>query len=193
MPRLVEPVVPAGRMKSMDQPVLRASDDVVLRPWEEADAPGLMTAFGDPLIQRWHMRRMDSPDEAVDWIETWHDRWHSEAAASWAVSRPAGELCGYVALHGLNLEGGTAQVSYWVIPAARGQGVATSTASEVCRWAFVELGLRRLWLMHSIKNAPSCRVANKAGFVVEGMQRDGLLHLDGWHDMHVHARLADDV
>jgi RimJ/RimL family protein N-acetyltransferase len=38
-------------------------------------------------------------------------------------------------------------------------------------------------------NAESCQVALKAGFALEGTARSALLHTDGWHDMHVHARL----
>ena len=41
-------------------------------------------------------------------------------------------------------------------------------------------------------NPASCRVAVKAGFREEGVRRGAALHADGWHDMHVHALLADD-
>jgi [ribosomal protein S5]-alanine N-acetyltransferase len=33
-------------------------------------------------------------------------------------------------------------------------------------------------------------VAAKAGYKLEGTKRSGLLHADGWHDMHLHARIA---
>ena len=46
--------------------------------------------------------------------------------------------------------------------------------------------------MHATANQASCAVATGAGFEVEGTARRGLLHEDGWHDMHLHARLADD-
>lgn len=39
-------------------------------------------------------------------------------------------------------------------------------------------------------NAASCRVALKAGFAAEGTRRSAALHADGWHDMHLHARIA---
>ncbi len=48
-------------------------------------------------------------------------------------------------------------------------------------------------LDHSTLNHASCRVATKVGFVVEGTKRAQALHLDGWHDMHAHALLVDDV
>ncbi|MGO8889299.1 MAG: GNAT family N-acetyltransferase [Streptosporangiaceae bacterium] len=41
-------------------------------------------------------------------------------------------------------------------------------------------------------NTASCRVAAKAGFAAEGIQRSAVLHADGWHDMHVHARISGD-
>lgn len=34
------------------------------------------------------------------------------------------------------------------------------------------------------------RVAEKAGFALEGTMLSALIHTDGWHDMHVHALLA---
>ena len=36
---------------------------------------------------------------------------------------------------------------------------------------------------------PVLRVAAKAGFTAEGTLRSALLHADGWHDMHLHARV----
>ena len=47
--------------------------------------------------------------------------------------------------------------------------------------------------MHSVANHASCRVATKSGFPLEGTHRRALLHTDGWHDMHLHARLRDDA
>lgn len=86
----------------------------------------------------------------------------------------------------------TAQVSYWVLPAARGTGAAARAARAVTRWGFETLGLHRIYLTHSVANVPSCRVAAQAGFPLEGTLRDYMLHADGWHDVHMHARLAAD-
>jgi len=50
-------------------------------------------------------------------------------------------------------------------------------------------GLHRLELTHSVANAASCRVALRAGFVLEGTRRAEGLRTDGWHDMHLPARI----
>ena len=112
-------------------------------------------------------------------------------AVTWAiVSSASGDLLGQISLRDVSLEFGTAQISYWVLPAARRRGVATDSVLEVSRWAFDELGLHRLAIHHSTSNEPSCRVAERAGFVLEGTATSALLHLDGWHDMHMHGRVA---
>ena len=37
------------------------------------------------------------------------------------------------------------------------------------------------------------RVAAKAGFALEGTLRSAMRHPDGWHDMHLHARVRGDA
>jgi len=192
VPRLVPPVVTPGSMAGQTQPRL-SNGSVGLRPWNHGDAGVVLEAFREPSIQRWHMRVMDDEAEALAWIDGWHSGWLSEKEASWAIttrSQDGTEMpCGYVALRGVDLEFGYAQVTYWVLPGSRGQGAATSACLGVAAWAFEDLGLHRLGLLHSTANVISCRVAVKAGFQPEGTFRSGLLHHDGWHDMHAHGRV----
>ena len=163
---------------------------LALRPWQEADAPELVRAYDDPDIRRWHCRSLSLP-EAVAWVAFNAARWQQEAGGSWAVTG-GGALLGRVGLTSVSLAEARAEVTYWVLPEARGQGVAPRALAAVAGWAFGAVGFHRLDLHHATANAASCRVATKAGFTAEGTKRAQALHLDGWHDMHAHARLADD-
>jgi RimJ/RimL family protein N-acetyltransferase len=192
VPDLVEPVVPAGRLRAVVQPTLRAAGGLTLRPWLAADAGAVRLAFADPAIQRWHARRIDSTDEALAWVAQWHDRWRDETDACWAVTGTGGAVLGRVALRNIDLSGGHADCAYWVLPAARGGGVAPRAVEAVAGWAFREVGLHRLEVVHAVANTASCRVATKAGFALEGTMRSSMLHDDGWHDMHLHGRVAGD-
>jgi len=58
-------------------------------------------------------------------------------------------------------------------------------------WGFA-LGLHRIELEHSVANDASCRVALKAGYALESTKRSQALHADGWHDIHLHVRIATD-
>ncbi|MFG1910290.1 GNAT family N-acetyltransferase [Kribbella sp. NPDC048928] len=93
-----------------------------------------------------------------------------------------GERLGRV---GLGMRGdGTAEVGYWTVPAARGRGVAPAAVQAICRWAFSELGLELIEWRAEIGNEASRRVAEKAGFVLEGSLRKRLVHrgvrVDAW-------------
>jgi ribosomal-protein-alanine N-acetyltransferase len=194
VPSLVGPALPPGSLRIMEQPRIPLGDGLVLRPWEPGDVPALRAAFESPDIERWHLRRFDGDDEAREWIAAWPRRWAKETDAAWAIARERDDaVVGYAALRGILLAAATGQVSYWVTPAARGAGVATRAASGVSRWGLRRLGLQRVYLLHSVANAPSCRVAEAAGFRNEGTLRDYMLHADGWHDVHMHAVVRSDV
>ena len=190
MAYLVTPALPAGRMRDLGQPVLRTAGGLVLRPWEAGDAPVVLEAYQDPAIQQWNLRAFGSLAEAGAWIAQWEERWRAERDGCWAVADPAGAVLGRVALREVRLPDGVAECTYWVLPAARNRGVATAATAEVARWALDELGLHRLSLLHATANPASCRVAAKAGFAVEGTLRSAMRHPDGWHDMHLHARVG---
>jgi RimJ/RimL family protein N-acetyltransferase len=189
MPSLIAPVVPAGSLNRTPQPELPAGD-LLLRPWVAADADALLVAYSDPEILRWHASSVESRQEAEDLIARYHQGWRAETAAHWAITGPA--VLGRVAFRIIDLNEGTAEIAYWVTAAARGHGTAARAANALSQWALEDLGLHRLDLQHAIENTASCRVADKAGYRYEGTLRSSVLHADGWHDMHLHARIAGD-
>ncbi|RCG31583.1 N-acetyltransferase [Sphaerisporangium album] len=192
MPSDLIPVVPPGRMRENEQPELR-SGDLVLRPWSLEDAEVVLKAFADPAIRQWHRRSMAVYEEAESWIAQWSRGWQAETDAGWVVQARSGEVLGRISLRDVHLPEGLAQVTYWILPEARGRGVAPGAVVALTRWAFDDLRLHRLEICHSTANPASCRVALKSGYPVEGTLRSALLHLDGWHDMHLHARVNDNT
>ncbi|WP_326741048.1 GNAT family N-acetyltransferase [Streptomyces sp. NBC_01022] len=189
MPALVAPLMPVGCLAASAQPSLAAEGGLLLRPWLLKDAAGVVTAFQDPAIQRWHLRRADSEEEAAEWITQWQRGWRDETGVHWAVVDEHDKLLGRVSLSSLILMGGQAEISYWTAPTARGVGVCSRAVTAATDWALGEAGFHRLELGHSVTNPASCRIAKRAGFMQEGVRRAALLHADGWHDMHLHACL----
>lgn len=153
----------------------------------------MRAAFACPDIQRWHVRRMDTDDEARAWLAGWAQRWDNETDASWAiVDRGSDRPVGQVGLRTVSLFEASADLSYWVLPGSRGRGIAGRAVDLLTAWAFGTLGLNRLAAQHSTANLASCRVADKAGFRQEGTLRQAWRHADGPHDVHVHARLRPE-
>ncbi|MFI1262587.1 GNAT family N-acetyltransferase [Streptomyces kronopolitis] len=103
-----------------------------------------------------------------------------------------GEVLGRAGLRRMDLVHGEAECAYWVLPQARGTGVAPRALTALAAWALDEAGFHRLELAHSTANEPSCRVAAKCGFTLEGTRRSAHRQPDGWHDMHLHARIQGD-
>ncbi|MET8614225.1 MULTISPECIES: GNAT family N-acetyltransferase [Streptomyces] len=193
MPFLTRPVLSAGALARAPQPAIASGDGLVLRPWRAEDAPAVYAAFQDPLMHRFHGKSCESEAEAAGWITEWQELWEGERQPQWAVAAADGDtLLGRVALRQIELGDGTAEIAYWTVARARGRGVAARAVTALTRWAFEEIGFHRLELMHSTANEASCRVARKAGYAPEGTRRSAFLHPDGWHDMHLHARVRGD-
>jgi RimJ/RimL family protein N-acetyltransferase len=169
------------------QPTLHV-DELTLRPWRPDDALDVVAAYRDPDIRQWHARTVDEGEVAA-WIEDCNQRWTDERGALWAVEAD-GVLAGRMGLRTMDLCDGSAEFAYWVTKAGRGRNVAARATAVVTEWALA-LGLHRLRIAHSVANPRSCRVAEKAGFPLESTERSSTLHPDGWHDMHVHIRIAE--
>jgi RimJ/RimL family protein N-acetyltransferase len=180
-------------MAQLEHPVLDLLSGWELRPWRLSDADTLVTAGQDQAIRRWNRLLVNSPEDARTRIERMHQRWQAEVSAIWAIARPGGEAMGLIGWGDIDLQGGSAEIVYWLLPAARGGGVAVEATERVSRWALNDLGLHRLRLCHSVANPASCRVAGKAGYTLEGTMRSALLHADGWHDQHLHALVQGDI
>jgi RimJ/RimL family protein N-acetyltransferase len=193
VPRLIEPVVAAGALAARPQPVIDGNG-LRLRPWREADIPALLTAYSDPEISHWHVAALANEDDARGWLAERRRKRERETGIDWAVVDPAADdaVLGRSGLNQIDLFEGIAEVAYWVMPEHRGRGVAVRATCALADWAFDELGLHRLGLVHSTRNEGSRRVAERAGFGYEGTLREYMCHRDGWHDMHLRARLATD-
>ena len=147
---------------------------VLLRPWSEADLPGKLQAVSDPVLQRfsWRTTPYTEADARRDLTEQEAARLHGEQL-TFALAEPGGPatVLGGSSLEHVRLEQGCAAIGYWLAPAARGRGVATHAVRLLARWAFAELSLARLELTCGPDNAASQRVAERCGFVREGLLR----------------------
>ena len=99
---------------------------------------------------------------------------------------------GHVGLSQIEHRHDTAWASYWVAETFRGRGLATRGLIALTDHAFRDLGLFRVELGHRADNIASCRVAVRAGFAAEGIERSKLRYGDLRFDVETHARLVTD-
>ena len=160
-------------------PALRDAE-VVLRPSREDDVPAIREVYSELDIRRWMGWGAELPDDAearaniARAASAWED-------GTWAVFRIADADSDQV-IGGINLRFGeydTAEISYFLRTSARGRGIATRAARLVVRWAFEELGIERIELRVHPDNTASQRVAERLGFVREGVERASRVWPDG--------------
>jgi RimJ/RimL family protein N-acetyltransferase len=153
-----------------DQPL---TDGVVtLRRWELGDVPALVTAIdGDPEITNF-LELIPQPyrdAEARAWIEAAAAMWRDETGSPFAVMA-AEEVVGGAGITWLDREESVGDVGYWIQRDARRRGYTTRAVLLLARWAF-DLGCERLQIRADTENDASLRVAERAGFTLEGVMR----------------------
>jgi RimJ/RimL family protein N-acetyltransferase len=76
---------------------------------------------------------------------------------------------------GLTLQGDvervSAEIGYWLGEEHWGRGIATEAVTAVTRHALERFGLTRIYALPFAWNPASCRVLEKAGYVLEGRLR----------------------
>jgi RimJ/RimL family protein N-acetyltransferase len=178
-------------------PVPPLADDVVLlRPWRQADVPGMVQAFSDPVMQRFSWR--SAPYTETDAREFLADqeeaRLHGhELNFALAGPRDQDVLLGALSLYEVRLDQGCAAVGYWLAPGARGRGAATHAVRLLARWAFAGLGLARLELTCGPDNDASQRVAGRCGFSREGLLRSHVPFQGGRRDSVIYSLLPGEL
>ncbi|HWD77848.1 MAG TPA: GNAT family N-acetyltransferase [Kribbella sp.] len=145
-----------------DVPVL--TDDVVtLRAHTADDIEPAYRMCQDPVMQEWTTIPVPYLREhAVGFLtEVVPAGWRANTTWAWAISY-AGKYVGTIDLR--DGEGGVGEVGFAVSPEVRGHGVMTRALRLVVRYAFDELGWKRvIWRAH-VGNYASRRVAWKVGF-----------------------------
>ncbi|MGW3043626.1 GNAT family N-acetyltransferase [Kitasatospora sp. NPDC001159] len=142
------------------------TDGLLLRPFQDADAPALIEAYRDETLRRFTRTPVDDAEQAAHWLGLQYEGWAAGTRFAFAVLE-AGELVGNVVLKRGTPGGERAEVGYWTAAPARGRGVAPRAVEALTDWAFAtfaEDGLLRIDLLHEGDNDASCRVAEKSGY-----------------------------
>jgi len=85
------------------------------------------------------------------------------------------------------------EIGYWIRRSYSGNGYVTEAVEEISRYAFDELGAKRVVITTSPENEKSWRVAERLGFALEGTLRNDCRNTDGsLRDTRIYAKIAKD-
>lgn len=174
-----------------------ADEVVVLRRWEAEDVPGKVMGFADPSVQRfsWTKATPYTEEDARSFFAYQEEARQRGEELCFAFVEPAdpGMVLGGGSLYDIDVEQGRAAVGYWLAPSSRGRGVATHATRLMARWAFDELGVARVDLTCGPDNERSQRVAERCGFVREGVLRSHMPFKGGRRDTVMFSLLPGEL
>lgn len=147
------------------------SDGVVLLDmYRPGDAEDHLLGEDEEIRRRFDAERPATLQETRDAIQRWiADRAAGGPTFAYALRDRAGRLMGGCELRMISVD--SANVSYWLFPAFRGQGYANRALNLLSAAAGRVGGLNRLEARISPENDASRRLAERAAFVYAGKVR----------------------
>ena len=167
-----------------------------IRALEVADAPDIDVILADRQTQRW-LPLPDHPSvlTGLTWCTELAERQRAAGDGDHygVTRREDGRLVGLLWTARTDWSARSTEISYVVTPSARGYGVAAEAVDGVTIALLLEHGFQRVELRIAPGNTASRRVAEKAGFVYEGLQRNaGFVH-GGRVDLEMWSLVAGDL
>jgi RimJ/RimL family protein N-acetyltransferase len=168
---------------------------VRLEPLSERHVHGLSALVLDERVQRFTRVPVPPPPGfASTWVARYEEGRRNGSREAFAIVDAAdGTFLGVAMAPLIARERGHAELGYVVAPEARGRGVAARALRLLTEWAFSELGAQRLELLIAVDNEPSKRVAERCGYVREGVLRSYHLKDDVRTDTEIWSRLPADA
>lgn len=133
---------------------------VLLRAAQDRDLPAIEAGIHDPDVVRW----IGPPEgSARDVLALNEARW-AQGSPTLSICDLDGTCVGKVWLNIHDADRSTGFIGYWLLPAARGRGLATSAVRLISTWAARDLGITRLRIVTAPDNPRSQRLAERSGF-----------------------------
>ena len=176
----------------MDRLTLRIDDSVVLRQIAESDAEVLMALID---LNRSSLR------EWLPWVDFTTDIRHVVRFIGRSIAQAAddngltfgivcdGVLAGVLGQHHIDSLNRKTEIGYWLDLAHRGRGIVTRSTARLTDYAFNEQDCNRVVLHCAVGNVKSRAVAERLGFVQEGILREAEWLNDHYVDLVVYSML----
>ena len=172
---------------------MSSSDSVTLRSRKEADVDVLFQLAAD--LSTWEERSPASP------VPLTRDAFEARLAQADAdssgknvrfVIEVNGDAVGSVSLFDFDELARHAEVGIAMVAESRGKGIGTKAISQIVEFAFVRCNLRRIHLQAIASNLGAIRAYEKAGFVIEGRQREHAWVRGRYEDIVIMGLLRSD-
>jgi len=168
--------------------------EIRLEPLDGRHLDGVCDLVADPEVLQYTRIPEPPPDDfAQSWIASYEAGRDDGTRAGFAAVTGDGEFVGIGLAPTIEREDRELELGYIVPAHARGRGVATEILRQLTAWAFGEVGAMRAYLIIDVENRASERVAQRCGYVQEGVMRSIHLKQGRRVDAGLWSRLPSDA
>jgi RimJ/RimL family protein N-acetyltransferase len=168
---------------------------LILRPLAYADAASIqcfanVREIADAMISIPHPYPSGEAERYVSRQLSEFEVGHSVA---FVVERKAEKaFCGVIEIREIEREHSQAELSFWLVVEAWGQGYMSEALKPLLCFGFEGLDLNRLYAHHMVRNPGSGKVLQKNGFTQEGILRQRVRKWGVFEDVKLWAILRQD-
>lgn len=175
--------------------IFRIDDEIALRPFQMDDAEAVFTAVSknySHLKEYMHWMVPEySLDSARDFIANSMDAAARCESLGFGIFR-GNILIGSIGLVNFDHKAKRTEIGYWIDGQEQGKGIITRSCRSLIDHAFNILKMNRIELRCAVDNIRSTAVAERLGFVKEGVLRQSEMRGGKLHDFNVYGLLASE-
>lgn len=142
-----------------------------VRSWEPGDVPSLVRHANNRRIWLNLRDRFPHPYTAHDGVAFVRRAREIRPETAFAIEVDGEAVGGMSFMLQPDVERVSAEIGYWLGEAYWGRGICTEALGAVTAYAIRQHGLTRIFALPFAHNEASCRVLEKAGYVLEGRLR----------------------
>jgi RimJ/RimL family protein N-acetyltransferase len=144
----------------------------------ESHVGAFAAMLSDPDVLRFTRVPDPTPDDfPQQWLALYEQGRRDGTREAFAALDGDGEFVGLALAFGIDRVEAEAELGYIVAPEARGRGLGIAILRALTDWAFEATNAERLRLVIDVENPASLRVAERSGYVREGVMRS--VHFKG--------------
>ncbi len=171
--------------------------NITLRPAIEEDIQNIFQACQDPAIPRF--TTVPSPytiTHAENFIrEIAPKQFEAKKEILFVITSnqvSAGEFCGVISFHTVDLNNHTAELGYWIAKGARGRGIGATSVNLISNYGLETIGFRRIEAYVDVDNVASRKLLSSASYRLEGILSKKVTRANGDQiDMVLYAKIAE--
>jgi ribosomal-protein-serine acetyltransferase len=169
-------------------------DHLALRTWNIESAPLLFSLVDR---NREHLGRwlpwvpfVRSVEDSEKFIRDAVQKWENQEGLELGIWDGV-DLVGCIGLHELNRLHNKTSIGYWLGAEYQGRGIMTNAVQAFVQYCFQEQKFHRVEIRAAVENIASRAVAERAGFLQEGVLRAAEFVQEKYLDIVVYSKIND--